>query len=231
MEGYYATTVVFCKKVLLLGIGEENIETGARIPFGHYVFPAQHAGQVRLERFIHHVIHNRARRIKRTSLLADGGFGFLIVRGEQIFKYLAKQFRIKSDFLIDGNVFVNGELVVREDMKQPAGFFRTAPPFPGDYADINLAFTEEESIRDKRSFLRGRDIKRYGYSFADIYLIASHNEYINSNGNWVSYIDMNDYSTVRQHLDFFEPRLSRRADQGNTPYNLRSCAYMNLGFG
>ena len=78
-----------------------------------------------------------------------------------------------------------------------------------------------------RPILRGRDIKRYGYSFADIYLIASHNGYINSNGNWVPRIDMNDYPKVKQHLDFFEPKLSSRADQGDTPYNLRSCAYMN----
>ena len=82
-----------------------------------------------------------------------------------------------------------------------------------------------------RPILRDRDIKRYGYSFADIYLVASHNGYINSNGNWVSRINMNDYPTVKQYLDFFEPKLSSRADQGDTPYNLRSCAYMNLSSG
>ena len=95
-----------------------------------------------------------------------------------------------------------------------------------------LTNCKDKNERDKtdeliRPILRGRDIKRYGYSFADIYLIASHNGYINSNGNWISRIDMNDYPTVKQHLNFFEPKLSSRADQGDTPYNLRSCAYMN----
>ncbi|WP_236717833.1 hypothetical protein, partial [Bifidobacterium breve] len=27
-------------------------------------------------------------------------------------------------------------------------------------------------------------------------------------------------------MSSFEPKLSKRADQGNTPYNLRDCAYM-----
>ena len=90
--------------------------------------------------------------------------------------------------------------------------------------------TEEEHKRTDeliRPILRGRDIKKYEYSFEDIYLINSHNGYVGSDGNWVPRININDFPTVKQHLNFFEPKLSSRADQGDTPYNLRSCAYMN----
>ncbi len=90
--------------------------------------------------------------------------------------------------------------------------------------------TEDERKRTDeliRPILRGRDVKRYGYVFADTYLIASHNGYNDPDGNWAPRIDMNDYPAIKKHLDSFEPRLSRRSDQGDTPYNLRSCAYMN----
>ena len=32
---------------------------------------------------------------------------------------------------------------------------------------------------------------------------------------------------MKNHLNHFEPKLSKRADQGETQYNLRNCAYMD----
>ncbi|KAA6318779.1 hypothetical protein EZS27_031254 [termite gut metagenome] len=74
-----------------------------------------------------------------------------------------------------------------------------------------------------RPILRGRDIKRYGYDFADLWLINTHNG-IKEKG--VKPIDINDYPAIKNHLDKYYPELEKRADKGDTPYNLRNCAYM-----
>lgn len=74
-----------------------------------------------------------------------------------------------------------------------------------------------------RPILRGRDIKRYEYNFADLYLINMHNGIKEKN---IPRIDINDYPAVKKHLDKYWDKIEHRADQGDTPYNLRNCAYM-----
>ena len=74
-----------------------------------------------------------------------------------------------------------------------------------------------------RPILRGRDIKRYEYNFADLYLINMHNGIKEKN---IPRIDINDYPAVKKHLDKYWGKIEHRADQGDTPYNLRNCAYM-----
>ena len=86
--------------------------------------------------------------------------------------------------------------------------------------------TEEERQKTAeiiRPILRGRDIKRYGYYFADLYLINTHNG-VKEKG--IKRINIEDYPAVKAHLDLFYPQLEKRADQGDTPYNLRNCAYI-----
>ena len=73
-----------------------------------------------------------------------------------------------------------------------------------------------------RPILRGRDIKRYGYNWAGLYLIAAHNGYGNT-----PRIDIGDYPALKRHLDEYWPQISNRSDKGDTPYNLRNCAYMD----
>ena len=75
-----------------------------------------------------------------------------------------------------------------------------------------------------RPILRGRDIKRYNYEFADLWLINTHNG-IKEKG--ISRIDIDDYPTIKAHLDQYWDQISTRADKGDTPYNLRNCAYMD----
>ena len=74
-----------------------------------------------------------------------------------------------------------------------------------------------------RPILRGRDIKRYEYNFADLYLINTHNGIKEKN---IPRIDINDFPAVKKHLDKYWDKIEHRADQGDTPYNLRNCAYM-----
>ena len=74
-----------------------------------------------------------------------------------------------------------------------------------------------------RPILRGRDIKRYGYEFADLWLINTHNG-IREKG--IKPINIDDYPAIKNHLDKFYPELEKRLDKGITPYNLRNCAYI-----
>ena len=75
-----------------------------------------------------------------------------------------------------------------------------------------------------RPILRGRDIKRYGYDWANLYLIATHNGMPEKG---IKRIDIENYPSIKRHLDAHWDKISSRSDKGDTPYNLRSCAYMD----
>ena len=90
---------------------------------------------------------------------------------------------------------------------------------------LNNCQTEDERKRTAeliRPILRGRDIKRYGYVDNGLFLINTHNGIRNK----LPRIDINDYPAVKTHLDQYWDRISTRADKGDTPYNLRNCAYL-----
>ena len=85
--------------------------------------------------------------------------------------------------------------------------------------------TEEERERTKeliRPILRGRDIKRYGYEWAGLWLINAHNGIKGK----LERIHIEDYPAIKAHLDQFKHKLEERSDKGDTPYNLRNCAYL-----
>ena len=85
--------------------------------------------------------------------------------------------------------------------------------------------TEEERKRTDeliRPILRGRDIRRYGYVDNGLYLINTHNGIKGK----LPRIDINDYPAVKAHLDQYWDKISVRSDKGDTPYNLRNCAYL-----
>ena len=73
-----------------------------------------------------------------------------------------------------------------------------------------------------RPILRGRDIKRFGYVDNGLYLINTHN---GIRGR-IPRIRIEDYPAVKAHLDQYWNKIEKRADQGDTPYNLRNCAYL-----
>ena len=74
-----------------------------------------------------------------------------------------------------------------------------------------------------RPILRGRDIRRYGYEWADLWLINTHNGVKGS----LERIHIEDYPAIKQHLDYYWDKIESRADKGDTPYNLRNCAYVD----
>ena len=96
-----------------------------------------------------------------------------------------------------------------------------------------LIAKDPKSAEIIRPILRGKDIKRYGFDFANLYLIATHNGYGDT-----PRVNIEKYPAVKEWLDNggiayngkpykgYET-IAARADQGDTPYNLRSCAYMD----
>lgn len=91
-----------------------------------------------------------------------------------------------------------------------------------------LAACREEEERTRtaeliRPILRGRDIKRYGYDWANLWLINTHN---GVKGKYPR-INIEDYPTLKRHLDKYWDSISVRADMGDSPYNLRNCAYLD----
>ena len=85
--------------------------------------------------------------------------------------------------------------------------------------------TEDERQRTDeliRPILRGRDIKRYGYVDNGLYLINTHN---GVRGR-IPRINIENYPAVKAHLDQYWDKIAIRADKGDTPYNLRNCAYL-----
>lgn len=90
-----------------------------------------------------------------------------------------------------------------------------------------LAACRTEAERERtaaliRPILRGRDIRRYGYQWAGLWIINTHNGVKGQ----LERIHIEDYPAVKAHLDQYWDKISTRTDKGDTPYNLRNCAYM-----
>ncbi|MDE5857039.1 MAG: Eco57I restriction-modification methylase domain-containing protein [Muribaculaceae bacterium] len=91
-----------------------------------------------------------------------------------------------------------------------------------------LANCKDDDERERtdeliRPILRGRDIKCYGYEWAGLWLINTHNGIKGK----LDRIHIEDYPAVKIHLDQYWDKISTRADKGDTPYNLRNCAYLD----
>jgi hypothetical protein len=70
--------------------------------------------------------------------------------------------------------------------------------------------------------LRGKDIRKFGNDWTDLWMINTHNGVRGK----LKRIDVDNIPSIKQHLDNFWRKLSARTDQGDTPYNLRNCAYI-----
>lgn len=73
-----------------------------------------------------------------------------------------------------------------------------------------------------KPLLRGRDIMAWNSSF-ELYMINTHNGLKSEN---LEPINIDDYPAIKEHLSQFYDKLEKRGDKGNTPYNLRNCAYL-----
>ncbi|EAJ7789882.1 class I SAM-dependent DNA methyltransferase [Campylobacter coli] len=92
---------------------------------------------------------------------------------------------------------------------------------------------KERTAKLIRKMLRGRDIKRYSYEWAGLWVINTHNGYKDFEGNKILPIDINEYPALKVYFDEIGKNhkgkgkgLFDRDDKGITPYNLRNCAYL-----
>ncbi|GAA9890530.1 class I SAM-dependent DNA methyltransferase [Helicobacter pylori] len=96
-------------------------------------------------------------------------------------------------------------------------------------AILNACKTQEERKRTEtliKPILRGKDIKRYSYEWADLWLINIHNGYTSNLKSKIPPIDIEKYPATKVHLDAHWDTIATRSDQGDTPYHLRNCAYL-----
>ncbi|WQV38660.1 class I SAM-dependent DNA methyltransferase [Helicobacter pylori] len=84
----------------------------------------------------------------------------------------------------------------------------------------------ERTIELIKPILRGKDIKRYRYEWADLWVINTHNGYTSAFKSKIPPIDIEKYPTIKAHLDAHYDTIATRCDQGDTPYHLRNCAYL-----
>ncbi|GHQ25354.1 type II restriction endonuclease [Helicobacter pylori] len=96
-------------------------------------------------------------------------------------------------------------------------------------AILNACKTQEERKRTERlikPILRGKDIKRYSYEWAHLWVINTHNGYTSNLKFKIPPIDIEKYPALKSHLDSHWNTIATRSDQGDTPYHLRNCAYL-----
>lgn len=102
--------------------------------------------------------------------------------------------------------------------------------YRGILTGFNEAFIIDGTIKDElirkdkksaeiiKPLVRGRDINKYSFDFANKWLINSHNN---------PPINIENYPIIKEHLDQYYDKLEKRGDKGLTPYNLRNCAYLD----
>ncbi|GAA7363975.1 class I SAM-dependent DNA methyltransferase [Helicobacter pylori] len=96
-------------------------------------------------------------------------------------------------------------------------------------AILNACKTQEERECTEaliKPILRGKDIKRYSYEWASLWVINTHNGYTSNLKSKIPPIDIEKYPTLKAHLDAHWDAIATRCDQGDTPYHLRNCAYL-----
>ncbi|WQX36212.1 class I SAM-dependent DNA methyltransferase [Helicobacter pylori] len=84
----------------------------------------------------------------------------------------------------------------------------------------------ERTIELIKPILRGKDIKRYSYEWAHLWVINTHNGYTSAFKSKIPPIDIEKYPATKAHLDSHWDTIATRCDQGDTPYHLRNCAYL-----
>ncbi|WRA14564.1 class I SAM-dependent DNA methyltransferase [Helicobacter pylori] len=84
----------------------------------------------------------------------------------------------------------------------------------------------ERTIELIKPILRGKDIKRYSYEWADLWVINTHNGYTSNLKFKIPPIDIEKYPAIKTHLNSHWDTIATRSDQGDTPYHLRNCAYL-----
>ena len=89
------------------------------------------------------------------------------------------------------------------------------------------SLTSEDLKNEKilEPVLKGADIMRYECS-QKRYLINTHNGYVLSEGDEKKAVNIGNYPSIKSYLDSHWDDIDGRYNQGDTPYNLRSCSFI-----
>ena len=96
--------------------------------------------------------------------------------------------------------------------------------FIDDDTRQKLIAADPKSVELIKPMVRGRHISAYGNSDSE-FLINVHNGIKEKNPPLLP-ISIDDYPAIKKHLETFSTMLEKRGDKGDTPYNLRNCAYL-----
>jgi len=88
-----------------------------------------------------------------------------------------------------------------------------------------LCREDPKSAEILKPILRGRDIYRYGYKWAGLWLVNSHNGFRSKGIKRINVTK--DYSIIYKHLQQYQENLEIRQDKGDHWTNLRNCAYLD----
>lgn len=143
----------------------------------------------------------------------------------------------QSHLTADSWSFQNAEMV--EVMKKVTAYKTIKEQYGKCYrgllTGLNEAFIINEEVKAElvknhvtsdeliKPIFEGRDLNKWYNSPLPKYLICTHNGYDD-----IPPINIEDYPAIKDYLLSFEPQLSKRYDKGNTPFNLRNCAYQPL---
>ena len=124
------------------------------------------------------------------------------------------ELKLKKKIEKNGIVLKDWNIIIKSGIKTG---FNEAFIIDGAKKDELIA-KDIKSAEIIKPLLRGRDIKQYSYEFADKWLINTHNN---------PPIDIEKYPAIKNHLDIYYDKLLKRSYKGDTPYNLRNCAYLD----
>jgi len=150
------------------------------------------------------------------TMLAKAGEGAAFFNEDGFVIVAEKLGKIKERIEAVGTPLKNWDVSINYGIKTG---FNEAFIIDGKKKDELIA-KDPKSEEIIKPILRGRDIKRYQASFADLWLINSHNGY-----DGKAPIRIGHYSAIKEYLASFLDKITKRYDKGVTPYNLRNCAY------
>lgn len=86
-----------------------------------------------------------------------------------------------------------------------------------------LVSKDSKSSEIIKPVLKGREVEKYITRWDGGFIINSHN---GVKSQKINAINVNNYSAIKTHLENHGKAVLERYDQGNTPFNLRNCAYI-----
>ncbi len=87
-----------------------------------------------------------------------------------------------------------------------------------------LIAKDKKSIELIQPLFRGRDISVWITKNQNIFLINPHNGNREQN---IPPVNIDEYPVLKEYLNQFIEKLTKRADKGDTPYNMRNCVYLD----